>query len=318
MQKMRCIRTGGLVSLGKRMWKHRMAYVFLLPGIVYMVIFRYIPISGITLAFRNFNAKMGIWGSPWVGLKHFQRLFITPRAVSAILNTLRISFGRLIFCFPIPIILAILFNEMRGKRVKKIYQTIVTFPHFLSWVIIATILQDFFGTFGTVNHFLTGMGLQSVNFLTNKSLFRVFIYFTSNWKGMGWSSIIFIAALAGINSDLYEAAAVDGAGRLRRIWHVTLPGLRTTIIVMLIMQIGHSMNGGFEQIFSLRNPVVMNAGDIVDTYVYDITFSATPNYGFSTAVGLFKSIVNCILLVLANFGTKAFFGQGLFAGREGT
>lgn len=304
------------VSLWKRIWNARMAYLFLLPGLIYLVIFRYIPIGGLTLAFRKFNARLGIWGSPWVGLDHFERLFVTPRALSSIFNTLEISLSRLIFEFPIPIIIAILFNEMRGKRVKKLYQTIVTFPHFLSWVVIATILQDFFGTYGIANHLLNAFGLDSVNFLTNQNTFRSFVYFSANWKEMGWSSIIFIAALSGINSELYEAAAIDGAGRLRRIWHVTLPGLRSTIITMLIMQIGHSMNAGFEQIFSLRNPVVQNVVDIIDTYVYDITFGATPNYGFSTAVGLFKSLVNCVLLVLANWGTKTFFGQSLFGEKE--
>lgn len=302
-------------SLSSRIWRARMAYLFLLPGVVYLLIFRYIPISGLTLAFRSFNARMGIWHSPWVGLANFQRLFVTPRALSSIINTLEISICRLIFEFPVPILVAIAINEMRGVRVKKIYQTVITFPHFLSWVIVATILQDFFGTYGVANYILKSLGLETVNFLTKPATFRTFLYFTANWKEAGWSSIIFIASLAGINSELYEAASIDGAGRLRRIWHVTLPGLRATIITMLIMKIGQSMNAGFEQIFSLRNPVVLNSVDIIDTYVYDITFGATPNYGFSTAVGLFKSMVNCVLLVVANATTRALFGQGLFGER---
>lgn len=311
------VRIGRHVSLWQKIWKARMVYLFLLPGVVFLIIFRYIPISGEILAFREYNAKLGIWGSPWVGLKHFQRLFITPRAVSSIFNTLRISFGRLIFVFPVPIIVAILFNEMRGNRSKKIYQTVLTFPHFLSWIVVATILQDFFGTNGLANYLLRNLGLQPVAFLTNKDTFRSFIYFTSNWKGMGWSAIIFIAALAGINSELYEAAEIDGAGRLRRIWHVTLPGLKATIVTMLILHIGGSMNAGFEQIFVLRNPVVSNTVDIIDTYVYDITFGATPNYGFSTAVGLFKSVINCILLITGNMVTRKLTGEGLMSGKEG-
>ena len=299
-------------GLCQRIWDARMVYLFLLPGILYLTIFRYIPISSLTLAFRNYNAKFGVWGSPWVGLDNFQRLFITPRAITSILNTLCISFGRILFEFPVPILIAILFNEMPGKRVKKLYQTAVTFPHFLSWIVVATILQDFFGTYGVVNYVLKSLGFENINFLTNKSTFRMFVYFSANWKEMGWSSILFIASLAGINNDLYEAASIDGASRLRRIWHVTLPGLRPTIATMLILQIGNSMNGGFEQIFSLRNPVVTNVVDIIDTYVYDITFKATPNYGFSTAVGLFKSAVNCVLLCVANYGAKVLFGQGLF------
>lgn len=311
------LKTQGKNPLRERIWQARMAYLFLLPGILYLIIFRYIPIGGLTLAFRTFNARLGIWGSPFVGFSHFERLFITPRAIASILNTLEISLGRLVFEFPIPIIIAILFNEMRGRRAKKLYQTVITFPHFLSWVIVATILQDFFGTYGVANHLLKAIGLNGVNFLTNRATFRAFVFFSADWKEAGWASIIFIASLGSINSELYEAAAIDGAGRMRRIWHVTLPGLRATIITMLIMKVGQSMNAGFEQIFTLRNPVVLSVVDIIDTYVYDITFAATPNYGFSTAVGLFKSLVNCVLLVAANFTTKALFGQGLFGEKKG-
>lgn len=304
-------------GLGRRIWQARTAYCFLLPGILYLFIFRYIPIGGLTLAFRTYKANLGIWSSPWIGLEHFERLFITPKAIAAIWNTLVISFSRLLLEFPVPILLAILFNEMRGKRVKRVYQTIVTFPHFLSWVIVATILNDFFSTYGVMNHLIAMLGLPRVDFLTQPSTFRLFVYFSSNWKEAGWSSIIFIAALAGINSELYEAAAMDGAGRLRRIWHVTLPGIRSTIIIMLIMQIGQSMNAGFEQILSLKNPVVSDVVDIIDTYIYNITFQATPNYGFSTAVGLFKSLINCALLVAANAVSNALMGQGIFgAGQE--
>lgn len=311
------IHPGKKQTLGARLRRGRMAYLFLLPGVVYLAIFRYIPIGGLALAFKNFNARLGVWGSPFAGLTHFKRLFITPRAIDAIFNTLEISLGRLIFEFPLPIIIAILFNEMRGRRVKKLYQTAVTFPHFLSWVIVATILQDFFGAYGVVNYLLRCLGLNGVNFLTTPATFRSFIFFSACWKEAGWASIVFIASLGGINSELYEAAAIDGAGRLRRIWHVTLPGLRATIITMLILKVGQSMNAGFEQIFTLRNPVVLNTVDIIDTYVYDITFAATPNYSFSTAVGLFKSLVNCALLTAANSSAKALFGQGLFGGRKG-
>lgn len=312
MQAKRAIGGVRKQTLWARIKKAQMAYLFLLPGVIYLMIFRYIPIGGLVLAFKNFNARLGMWRSPSVGLANFQRLFITPRALSSIVNTLEISLCRLLFEFPVPIILAILFNEMRGVRVKKVYQTIITFPHFLSWVVVATILQDFFGTYGVANYLLRSIGMNSVNFLTNPGTFRAFIYFTSDWKEAGWASIIFIAALAGINNELYEAASIDGAGRLRRIWHVTLPGLRTTIITMLILKVGQSMNAGFEQIFTLRNPVVLSSVDIIDTYVYDITFAATPNYGFSTAVGLFKSLVNCALLVVANLATKTLFDQSLF------
>ncbi len=304
---------GNKQSLGTRIWKSRFIYLFLLPGIVYYLLFCYKPMAGLVLAFKKYNAGLGIWSSPWVGLAHFRRLFITPMAKKAIVNTLRISFFRLLIEFPVPILLSLMLNEMPGRKAKRLYQTVCTFPHFLSWIIIARILQDLFETNGVVNLLMTGLNNGNpIRFLSTPSLFTGLIYFTSIWKEAGWSAIIYIAAIAGISPDLYEAATIDGAGRLKSIWHITLPGIRSTIIILLIMSIGHMMNAGFDQIFNMRNPTVKGSVDIIDTYVYDITFDSVPDYGFSTAVGMFKSVINCILLVSANTITHRITGEGLF------
>lgn len=295
-----------------QIWKRRFAYFFLLPGLILFGVFMYTPMAGLILSFKEYNGSMGIWASPWVGLNHFKRIFITPLAVSSITNTLTISLGRIIYEFLTPVLMALLLNEMRGSRIKRIYQTIFTFPHFLSWVIVSIILQDFLGSSGAVNYIIRLLGGESVNFLSTPQYFRPMLYITSIWKTMGWSAIIYIAAISGVGAELYEAAAIDGAGRIRRIWHITLPGIKSTIIIMLILKIGKSMNAGFDQIFNMRNPVVKNVADIIDTYVYDVTFQSTPNYGFSTAVGMFKSVINALLLLLANFGCQKLFGQGLF------
>ena len=300
-------------SLGMRLWKSRYIYPFLLPGILYFLIFCYRPMAGLVLAFKKYNAGLGVWGSPWVGLDNFRRLFITPLAKQAIRTTIVISCGRLAIEFIFPILLALMLNEMPGRKLKRVYQTVFTFPHFLSWIIIARILQDLFANNGAVNAMLARLGAEStVKFLSTPSIFRGLIYFTSIWKEAGWSAIIYIAAIAGISQDLYEAATIDGASRLQSIWHVTLPGIRTTIVLLLIMQLGNMMNAGFDQIFNMRNPAVKNSIDIIDTYVYDITFDAVPNYGFSTAVGMFKSCINCALLLVANGTAKKVTGEGLF------
>lgn len=301
-------------SLALRIRKNLSVYLFLLPGVIAFIIFSYVPMSGLMLAFKKYVATKGIWGSPWIGLDNFRRLFVTPAATEAIFNTLLISCGRLLTGFWVPILIALMLNEMPGRTVKRVYQTVFTFPHFLSWVIVGTILENFMSTNGTVNTLLGQIGISPIGFLSNKQYFRPLLYITDIWKEAGWSSILYIAAISGIDPGLYEAAVIDGASRLQRIWHVTLPGIRSTIVILLILQIGNMMNAGFDQIFNLRNPVVKGAGSIIDTYVYDITFEAVPSYGFSTAVGMFKSVINMVLLTLANIFSKKITGSNLFGG----
>ena len=302
----------GWKDLRYRIWQARFLYLLLIPGLAYFIIFHYVPMGGLVLAFKKFNARLGIWGSPWVGLTNFRRIFSTQDAVNAIRNTFAINLSRLVFQFPAPILLALLINEMRGVRLKRVYQTIYTFPHFLSWIIVSTLLNNFFANGGMVNSIISALGGERVNFLSNAALFRPFLYLTANWKEMGWSSIIYMAAITGIDPTLYEAATVDGARRLQQAWHITLPGIRSTIITLFILQVGRIMNSGFEQIFYLQNPAVKEVSDILDTYVYTIPFKANPNYGFSTAVGMFKSVVNLFMLVMADRVVKLIGGEGMF------
>ena len=302
-----------LRRLGHDIWEARYLYLMLIPGIVYFAVFHYAPMSGVILAFKKYNARLGIWGSQWVGMDNFARIFKTPAAIEAIRNTFEINIARLVFQFPAPIILALLINEMRGTKLKRVYQTIYTFPHFLSWVIVSTILSNFLANGGMINTIISNLGGTRVNFLANVPLFRPLLYLTHNWKEMGWNAIIYMAAIAAIDPTLYEAATVDGATRLQQAWHVTLPCIRATIITLFILQVGRIMNSGFEQIFYLQNAAVKGVSEILDTYVYNITFKAVPNYGFSTAVGLFKSVINLFMLVAADRIVKWINGNGIFS-----
>jgi len=294
-------------------WQARYLYLLLLPAVLYFTVFQYGPMSGVVLAFKKYNARLGVMGSPWVGLANFKRIFTTSAAVTAIRNTFEINLSRLIWQFPAAIILALLLNEMRGTRVKRVYQTIYTFPHFLSWVVVSSLLSNFFSNGGMINSIISSLGGTRIDFLANESWFRPFLYLTHNWKEMGWDSIIYIAAIAGIDPTLYEAATVDGAGRWTQAFHVTLPCISSTIITLFILQVGRIMNAGFEQIFYLQNPAVKGVSEILDTYVYNITFKAVPNYGFSTAVGLFKSVINLFMLLAANRVVKWVGGSGMFS-----
>ena len=306
------------MSLGSRrlfkdIWNARYIYLLISLGLAYFLVFHYAPMGGIVLAFKKYNARLGIWGSTWIGFDHFKRIFVTPGAVAAIKNTFEINLARLIYQIPMPIMLALLINEMRGTKIKRIYQTIFTFPHFLSWVVVSTILMNFLANSGMVNAIIASIGGTKYNFLSDEKLFRPLLYITQNWKEMGWSSIIYIAAISSIDLSLYEAATVDGASRLKQAWHVTLPGIKETINTLFILQVGRIMNTGFEQIFYMQNPGVKSVSDILDTYIYSITFDAVPNYGFSTAVGLFKSVINLFMLLFANAIIKRFNGTGMFS-----
>lgn len=299
-------------SIWREIWKARYIYLLLAPVVIYLLMFNYAPMYGIQIAFKDFKARLGIWGSEWVGLENFAKIFATPKAIESIINTLRISFGRLAFEFPMGIVIAVLLNEMPGKKVKKAYQTLFTFPHFLSWVVVATLLKNFLSSSGVINQLLMAIGLDKVNFLGTESIFRPMLYLTSNWKSMGWEAIIYMAAIAGIDTSLYEAAEIDGASRLKRIWHITLPGISVTIVVMFILAVGGIMNSGFDQIFNLQNTMVADAAQTLDIYVYNLTFTGVPDYSFSTAVGLFKTIINLILMITANKVSSLITGEKMF------
>ncbi len=286
--------------LAMEVWSARYLYLMLIPFFIWLILFEYVPMAGNVLAFKDFKANEGIWGSPWAGLKHFRRIFSTPDAVKAIINTIVLSLQRIIFEFPVPIILALITTEMRGRKIKKIYQTVLTFPHFLSWVVVSAILISLFSEAGAINSVLKALGFESIPFLSDSDFFRGMLFATHNWKEMGWASIIYMATISSIDPGLYEAAEMDGASKLRQIWHVTLPALLPLISMRLILKVGSIMNAGFGQILTMRNSVVSKDVQILDTYIYDRTFNALPNYGFSTAVGLFKGVINFILLMVAN------------------
>lgn len=294
-------------------WKARYLYILLIPAVLFFIVFQYLPMGGVVIAFKNYKANLGVWGSPWIGLGNFKRIFQTPAAMNAIKNTFQINLSRLVWQFPAAIVLALLLNEMRGTKFKRVYQTIYTFPHFLSWIIVANLLSNFFSNGGMINTILANSGMERIDFLSNTAIFRPFLYLTHNWKEMGWDSIIYIAAIAAIDPTLYEAATVDGASRFKQVFYITLPCISATIVTLFILQVGRIMNAGFEQIFYMQNPAVRDVSDILDTYVYNITFNAVPNYGFSTAVGLFKSLINLFMLLAANKITKKISGKGMFS-----
>ena len=298
--------------LGRRIWKNRAIYGLMLPGLVWLVIFAYGPMSGLLLAFKTYSAKGGIWGSPWCGLENFRYVFRDAAFFRSVFTTLKINIGRLLIQFPAPILLALLLNECVLKRYKKLAQTIFTFPHFLSWVIGASLVTNTLSMDGLINNLLAALGLEKVNFLGSSRLFVPILYITENWKSAGWSAIIYLAALSGIDVDQYEAAKLDGANRWQTMLHVTLPNLKPTIIVMLVLSIGNLMTGGFDQIFNLSNPAVEEVSEILDMYIYRVTFGSVPDFGFSMAISLFRSLVNCMFLIVADKGSKKLGGSGLF------
>ncbi len=287
--------------LRSEMRHYRKLYPLMIFGVIFFAVFSYAPMYGIQLAFKNYSIAKGISGSVWVGFDNFKVLFGRAEFWNAIRNTLEISLLKLVFMFPIPIILAVGLNEVFSNKIKRVLQVIFTLPHFLSWVTIGGIMIALFSTDGAINGMLEAIGSSSVHWLSNGFVFRVLIIITSIWKESGWSCIIYMAAIASIDPSLYESAKIDGANRLQCALRITWPSIMGTAAILLILQVGNSMNGDFDQIFNLYNPTVYRWADIIDTYIYRISFVESANYGLSTAVGLFKGITNCILLLLANY-----------------
>lgn len=298
-------------SLWMKIWKYRHIYLLLLPGFIYFIIFKYVPIYGIQLAFKDFNFGLGISGSSWVGFENFEYLFSEAQFWNAFKNTIIISFMKLIFAFPIPVILAIFLSEIRWKKYRQVLQTVLTFPHFLSWVVLSGIMFTFLSNTGVVNNILEIAGMERIEFLTNSGTFRWLLVFSDIWKEAGWSTIIYLAAILGVDMSLHEAASIDGATRLKKIRYIVWPEIRSVVIVMFILQVGNIMEAGFMQVLNLYNSSVYSVGDILDTYVYRITFQTGADFGISTAVSLFKGITNCILLLTANFVAKKFGQKGI-------
>lgn len=298
----------------KRIQNNALLYVMLVPVLAWYIIFCYFPMAGITLAFKEYRFDGGLWNSPWIGLDHFIKMLSDTNFLIAVKNTLIFSLGGIVLQMPCAIILAILINEVKGKRGKKFFQTVITFPHFISWVVLAGILTNLFSSSGIINQLLNAVGFSPVSPLTEPGAFRAFVWGSNIWKEIGWDSIIYIAAITSIDTGLYEAAEVDGAGRLQKIWHVTLPGIRSTIVIMLILAVGQMMNNGrFDQIFNLYTPMVYSTADTLDTYIFRETFTkGSLNFGYSTAIGLFKSVIGVIMITVSNKISTVFGEQGLF------
>jgi putative aldouronate transport system permease protein len=284
----------------------------LLPAVIYYAIFKYVPMYGATLAFKNFNIRLGILGSPWVGLSHFRRLFSMGSFFEVLRNTVLISLYKLIFGFPAPIIFAILLGELRQIRFKKVVQTISYLPHFLSWVVLASIFLQFFSpSSGPFNYITRALGLPQVYVLTSPQWFRTVLVATSVWKGFGWNSVIYLASLGSIDTELYEAAHIDGANRFQRIIHITIPGLAPVITIMLILAVGQMLNDDFDQIYNMYNSAVYSVADVISTYVYRVGLLDV-NYSLATAVGLFKNVLAFSMILLTNAITKRVNDYGLW------
>ncbi|WP_309119145.1 ABC transporter permease subunit [Paenibacillus sp.] len=300
------------IRIRKKVWKSRYMYLFVLPGLLYFLIYKYLPLLGSVIAFKDYSVFRGFQNSPWVGLKHFERIFDNPEVVQVLVNTLVLSFLQIAFAFPAPILLALMLNEVRLEWVKRIIQSVVYLPHFLSWVVVVGVVTIFLRGEGLVNNLLgLWFGIESIPFLQMPGLFKPLLVLEVIWKETGWSTIIFLAALAGVNPELYEAAVADGAGRLRRIWHITLPAIRSTVVILLILRLGSVLDNGFEQVFLMLNPYVMDVGNVLDTYVYYKGIEQS-DFSFATAVGLFKSVVGLILVIAANRLAKKFGEDGIY------
>jgi putative aldouronate transport system permease protein len=295
--------------------KYKLYYMLILPGILYYLIFHYIPMFGIIIAFKDvspFEGIQGIINGEWVGLKHFTRFFNSIYFGNIIRNTLTISLYKLVFGFPAPIILALLLNEVKNKHFKKTVQTISYLPHFISMVVVAGLLTNVLSTQnGIVNEVVKIFGKEPIFFLGDSRYFRSVLVTSGIWQGVGWGSIIYLAAITGIDMELYEACIMDGGNRWKQTWHITLPGIRNIIVLMLILAIGGLLNAGFEQILLLYSPAVYDVSDIIDTYVYREGL-INANYSFSTAIGLLKSVIAMILIMGSNYIAKKFELEGIW------
>lgn len=304
--------TSRLMGFWSGVKRNKQVYFMLLPGLAWYVVFAYIPILGLSLAFKTYRARLGIFGSPWVGLLNFEYVFRDPAFLGSVVRTLWINAGRFVFEFPVPILLALMINELRIGRGKKALQSVFTFPHFLSWVVVASIMINVLGHAGLVNSIIRLLGGESISILGTPRLFLPMVYLTSIWKTAGWTAIIYMASISGIDQEQYEAAEIDGASRIQRILHITLPGIQNTVVVMLILQVGFIMTTGFEQIFNISNPATIKVAETLDMYIYRVTFQSTSDFSFSAAVSLFKSVINFTLLLGADRLAKLLGGEGLF------
>lgn len=289
--------------------QHPLMYVMLIPGLFFLILYKFLPLYGIQMAFRDYNIFLGanpldaIAKSPWVGMKHFNKLFASSQFLKVTMNTLIINGMKIIWLFPIPIVCAILLNEIRHAFYKKFLQTAIYIPYFFSWVMIFGIFYSLLGSHGILNNLVTALGADRIRFFTDTKIFRGLLVFTEGWREIGYNTVIYLAAITGIDISLYEAAKVDGANKWKQLWHITMPGLLPTIVLMLILKVGYILDSGFEQVLVFYNPAVYDVGDIIQTYVYRLGMGQM-DFSMSTALGLFNSVVAFILIVGANTISK--------------
>mgnify|MGYP005802454225 FL=1 len=300
----------------KAFWKSlrrdRQLVFMLIPVVIFFAVFSYYPLYGILIAFKDYSISRGILGRPWAGLRYFRQFFSSPYFGRLLRNTVLISVYSLLWGFPVPILFALLLNEFKDGKFKRLIQTVSYLPHFISLVVICGILIDIFSPQGgVVNSLLYSLTGKRINFFGEPEWFRTMYVGSGVWQEFGWNSIIYLAAITGINPDLYEAARIDGAGRLRQIWHVTLPGIKPTILTLLILNLGNIMSVGYEKIILLYSPTTYETADVISTYVYR-TGLLSQQYSYAGAVGLFNSAINIAILVLCNFAGKKLFGVGIW------
>ena len=293
-------------------WSNRYLYILLLPCVAYFIIFSYVPMYGLVLAFKDFRFSRGIIGSAWVGLENFRYLFGLDRFYEVLKNSLFLSILKLFIYFPIPIVLSLIMNEIPFIPYKRFTQTMVYLPYFISWVVIGGILVNLLSpSWGVVNTIIKSLGQEPVFFMGDARYFRGIAVVSHIWKNAGWDTIIYLAAVTSIDPELYQAATIDGASRLQRVWHITLPGIRTTIIILLLLSIGNIMNNGFEQIFILQNGSNIAVSEVFETYTYRFGI-VNGRFSFAITVGLFSSIVGFTLLLIANSIAKLMGEKGIF------
>jgi putative aldouronate transport system permease protein len=297
-----------LLTIVKQEWP---LHVIIFLPFLFIVVYRYIPMVGILMAFQNYKPGPGMLRSPWVGLENFITLFSMPSFLNAIRNTVIIALAKIILGIIVPVIFSLLLNEVEHLRIKRTIQTIVYLPHFISWVLIAGIIIKLLSQFGPINNLFGRFGVEPIIFLADKQTFPFLMVFTDIWKEFGYASIVYLAAITGIDPNLYEAAQIDGAGRFQKILHITLPGIAPIIILMTALALGRVLDAGFDQIFNLYSPVVYETGDIIDTFVYRMAFESS-QFSLSTAAGLFKSAIGCVMLIVSYRLAWIFSGYRVF------
>ena len=304
-------------SMGSYLRQHWVLYLMLIPGLFFLFIYKLLPLWGLQIAFKNYKifAAETPWKaiaeSAWVGMKHFNKLFASSQFKVVLRNTLEINFMKILWLFPIPILCAILLNEIRHAFYQKLCQTLIYVPYFFSWVLIFGIFYSLLGSYGIVNTLIAAGGGDRLNFFGDQSIFRSVLVFTEGWKEVGYNTVIYLAAITGIDITLYEAAKVDGANKFAQIWHITLPGLLPTIVLMLIMKVGYILTTGFEQVLVFYSPPVYDVADIIETYVYRIGLGQA-NFSLATALGLFNAVVAFVLIVGANTVSKKTLGRSIW------